>query len=205
MSPGAQRSFQFLALMIMTYIPTDQTADDLPAIETLLDVAFGIARRTKTSYRLREGSAPQAGLSLVVREEGFGLVGALSFWPLAIGPVQTPALLLGPLAVHPQRQNLGIGRALMNDGIARATLQGHSLMMLIGDAPYYARVGFQPVPQGQIDVPGPVDAKRLLALELVPGTLAKAHGLALASWRWAEITVPRATTSGWPRRAAVPG
>ncbi len=194
-----------MALMIMKYFPTDQTAADLPAIDALLDVTFGIARRTKTSYRLREGSAPQAGLSLVVREEALGLVGALSFWPLAIGPVQTPALLLGPLAVHPQRQNLGIGRALMNEGMRRATAHGHGLMILIGDAPYYARVGFQAVPQGQIEVPGPVDARRLLALELVPGTLAKARGLALPTWRWAEITAPRATTSGWPRRAAVPG
>ena len=180
--------------MTVTLVPTDQFPDDLPAIEDLLDLTFGLSRRTKTSYRLRDGSDPVPGLLLIVGEPSFGLVGAISFWPIAIGAAETPALLLGPLAVHPERQNIGIGRALMNEGIARAKTLGHKLVILIGDAPYYARVGFAQVPAGQIEVPGPVDPKRLLYLELVPGALALAHGLALPAWRWTEINALRATT-----------
>ena len=76
-------------------------ASDEAEIENLLDRAFGIGRRTKTSYRLREGNRAVAGLSLVIREAGLGIVGTVSFWPLRIGAAGTPALLLGPLAVHP--------------------------------------------------------------------------------------------------------
>ena len=47
---------------------------DEAAIEHLLDLGFGLSRRTKTSYRLREGSTPVSGLSLVVEEPGFGLL-----------------------------------------------------------------------------------------------------------------------------------
>jgi predicted N-acetyltransferase YhbS len=91
------------------------------------------------------------------------------------------------LAVHPARQSRGIGLALMRQGIARAKAKGHELIILIGDAPYYARVGFQQVPLGQMDMPGVFDPKRLLYLELKPGALGKAKGLALPPWRWREI------------------
>jgi len=180
--------------MTFPIIPEDQANADQPAIEHLLDLSFGLSRITKTSYRLREGNTAAHGMSLVVREPGFGLVGAISFWPLVIGKMETPALLLGPLAVHPERQNLGIGRALMNEGIARAKARGHALIILVGDEPYYARVGFARVPEGQIQLPGPVDLKRLLFLELQKGALKKAKGLALAPWRWRQINALRATT-----------
>ncbi|MEO9167851.1 MAG: N-acetyltransferase [Aestuariivirga sp.] len=174
---------------------TEQHPQDQAEIETLLDLAFGIGRRTKTSYRLREGNVAAAGLSLIVREDGFGIVGSISFWPVLIGEAQTSALLLGPLAIHPQRQNLGIGRSLLHDSLARAKTLGHKLIILIGDAPYYLKAGFQYAPVGQIEMPGPVDPKRLLYLELETGMLAQAHGMALPPYRWKEIIALRAATS----------
>ena len=164
-------------------------AIDQPLFEQLLDIAFGIERRVKTSYRLREGSMPADGLSLVVRDGEVGVAGSISFWPLAIGRAGTPALLLGPLVVHPQRQNLGVGLTLMQEGLARAKAQGHKLVILVGDAPYYARVGFQKLPEGQLLMPGPVDPARFLYVELVPGALAVTHGLVLPPHRFAEISV----------------
>lgn len=186
--------FAQLVPMTLNLTPQDQIASDEAEIENLLDATFGSSRRVKTSYRLREGSVAAPHLSLVIRESGFGLVGAISFWPLFIGAAHAPALLLGPLAVHPDCQNLGIGRALMNEGISRAKRLGHKLIILIGDAPYYARVGFAQVPEGQIEVPGPVDPKRLLFLELQDGALKQSGGLALPPWRWLEISGPHATT-----------
>ena len=111
----------------------DTTSHDHDAIEHLLDLAFGSGRHSKTSYRLREGNAAIAGLSLVTRDPGVGVSGTISFWPLAIGARQSPALLLGPLAVHPDRQGLGIGLALMREGLARAQALGHGLVLLVGD------------------------------------------------------------------------
>jgi len=183
-----------MALMTFSLAPLEQTSADIAEIENLLDLTFGLSRRTKTSYRLREGSEPVAGLSLVIKEAGIGLVGAISFWPLRIGADGTTALLLGPLAVHPERQKMGIGRALMHEGIARASARGHQFITLIGDPPYYRRVGFRQVPEGQLQVPGPVDPKRLLYLELQVGALALAHGLMLPDWRWKELNALHAAT-----------
>jgi predicted N-acetyltransferase YhbS len=163
-------------------------AADHLAIEQLLDLTFGLSRSAKTSYRLREGNVAIAGLSLVTRETGFGVTGAISFWPMKIGDAGSDALLLGPLAVHPQRQNIGIGRALMHAGLDKAKAQGHRLVILVGDEPYYARVGFKKVPYGQIELPGPVDPDRLLYLELTPGSLILAKGLVLPPFRFEEIS-----------------
>jgi predicted N-acetyltransferase YhbS len=161
-----------------------QTESDSEEVESLLDQCFGLARRTKTTYRLREGERPVASLGLTARDETGRLVGAISFWDLAIGEAGTSALLLGPLAVAPHVQGLGVGRALMRRGIAEARDLGHSLILLVGDAPYYERVGFRQVPPGQLLLPGPVDQARFLYLELVPGSLQAARGLVLGKRRF---------------------
>lgn len=180
----------------MTFVLHDATAADQPAIEHLLDLSFGIDRRTKTSYRLREGSEAVAGLSLVIHDQAVGLAGCISFWPLAIGASGTPGLLLGPLAVHPERQNLGIGLALMGEGLARAKAQGHRLVVLVGDEPYYARVGFKKLPRDLLQLPGPTNPDRFLYLELQPGALDGVSGMVLPPHRFAEksaaLAVPHA-------------
>ncbi len=179
-----------------SHIVEEVQSADAAHIELLLDKSFGIDRRTKTSYRLREGNSPVAGLSLVIRDSEVGISGAISFWPLKIGNRGTDALLLGPLAVHPERQNLGIGLALMREGLARAKAMGHGLVILVGDLPYYARVGFARLAEDRLLLPGPVDPKRFLYLELVPGALADAQGLVLPPHRHAEISAALAIPHG---------
>lgn len=174
----------------------DVQAADAAQIELLLDKSFGIDRRSKTSYRLREGNSPVAGLSLLIRDKEVGISGAISFWPLKIGRKGMDALLLGPLAVHPGRQNLGIGLALMRDGLGRAKALGHALVLLVGDEPYYARVGFARLPENRLLLPGPADPKRFLYLELVPGVFAQAQGLVLPPHRFAEISAALAIPHG---------
>jgi hypothetical protein len=51
----------------------ETSPEDHDAVEHLLDLSFGSDRRSKTSYRLREGNAPVPGLSLVVRDQGVSL------------------------------------------------------------------------------------------------------------------------------------
>jgi predicted N-acetyltransferase YhbS len=176
---------------------------DQPAIEHILDLTFGLERRTKTSYRLREGNRPAAELSFVAKDAELGLVGAISFWPLKIGSKGSDALLLGPLAVHPERQNIGIGRALMHAGIGKARSQAHRLIILVGDEPYYARVGFRCAPLGRFIMPGPVDPK------LAEGALADAEGLVLPPHRYQELSasfaVPHRTEAGEQQPEAYQG
>ncbi len=182
--------------MAAAFTVENTTPTDHSLIEHLLDLSFGIDRRIKTSYRLREGSSPAPGLSLVVRDVEVGLAGSISFWPLVIGGYGRPALLLGPLVVNPERQNIGVGRALMLEGLQRAKAAGHQLVVLVGDAPYYARVGFQKLPEGQLLLPGPVNPDRFMYLELVEGSLAKVHGLVLPPHRFKAISAPLAHPHG---------
>jgi predicted N-acetyltransferase YhbS len=187
---------------IVTIIVEPALDSDLACIEDLLDLSFGLSRHTKTSYRLREGNQAVKGLSFVVRDEAIRLSGAISFWPLKVGETGTDALLLGPLAVHPARQNVGIGLALMRHGLARAGGDGHRLILLVGDEPYYARAGFRRVPDRRLMLPGPVDPARFLHLELDEGALESAKGLVLPPHRHSEIFVQRPSRSHMAQMAA---
>ena len=129
------------------------------AVAALLDLAFGPGRLARSAYRLREAGAPVDGLSFVALEDG-ALLGSIRYWPIRIGAAE--ALLLGPLAVHPDRQGEGIGLGLMRRSLRAAEGQGRSGVLLVGDPPYYARVGFAAVAPGRIAFPGPVDEARLL-------------------------------------------
>ena len=164
-------------------------------IESLLDEAFGLSRLAKTSYRLREGERPVDGLSHVAMEPGRGLVGCISFWRIHVGDDGPPTLLLGPLAVASDRRGIGIGRALMRDGLSRARGMGYALVILVGDEPYYGRIGFRKAPEDRLILPGPVDPDRLLYLELAGGSMGKARGLVLPPHRFAQraLSGPRGT------------
>lgn len=150
--------------------------EDKGAIEFLLDMAFGPGRFAKTAYRLREGVDCIPGLSLVAMEDGI-LRGSIRYWPIQIGAAQTPALLLGPLAVDPVHRGRGIAVRLMELSLEKAAAFGHHIVVLVGDEPYYARVGFSAAMARGLSLPGPVDLKRLLARELTPGALAGVSGM----------------------------
>ena len=148
---------------------------DVAAREALLDEAYGTARFAKSSERLREGRLPAGGLSLVA-VDGRRLVGTVRLWNIVAGP-RCDALLLGPLAVHPDCRNRGIGTTLMRRAIARARLAGHAAILLVGDLAYYGRFGFSAASTGALWMPCRYERDRLLALELKPGALAGARGL----------------------------
>jgi predicted N-acetyltransferase YhbS len=140
----------------------EATMADAGAIEALLDAAFAPGRKRRTAYRLRDGAAPDPGLSLVARDDAAGLAGSLQCWPVALWADGRawPLVLLGPVAVRPDAQGRGVGSALMDACMARA---GERPMLLIGDEPYYGRWGFHAADTGGWIPPGPVDRHRLLA------------------------------------------
>ena len=154
--------------------------DDADAREALLDRAFGPARFRKTCQKLRAGRLPAQGLSLVARivrrDRGEGeLVGTVRLWHVMAGG--TPALMLGPLAVDDGLRTHGIGARLMEEAITRARAFGYEAILLVGDAPYYARFGFARRHTLALRMPGPVEAERFLGLELKPNALMAAKGL----------------------------
>jgi predicted N-acetyltransferase YhbS len=103
-------------------------------------------------------------------------VGGIRFTAIRMGE-REGAALLGPLVVDPAVTGKGYGKALVEEGLARAKAEGFALVLLVGDMPYYGRFGFQPVPPGRISLPGPVDPARLLAVELAPGALTGVTGM----------------------------
>jgi predicted N-acetyltransferase YhbS len=145
------------------------------AIDALIDAGFGPGRYAKTAYRLREGVDPDPRLSFVAEaDEGGALLGSVRFWPVSIGARQS--LLLGPLAVEPKLRGQGIGINLMQRGIAEARRLDYESVILVGDEPYYARVGFAKLPPGRLVFPGPVDPNRVLGLALKPNALVSLAG-----------------------------
>lgn len=152
----------------------EEAPGEAGAREALLDRAFGAARFAKTSERLREGRLPVLALS--ARDAEGALVGTVRLWAVAAGD-GTRALLLGPLAVAPEHRGRGIGSKLMRRALNRAAAAGHGAMLLVGDAPYYARFGFSAALTRDLEMPGPVERHRFLGYELVAGALAGARGL----------------------------
>jgi predicted N-acetyltransferase YhbS len=168
----------------------NERTSDVAAREALLDHAFGETRRRKTSERLRAGRLPAEGLAFVALEAK-RVVGTARLWDIACAN-GAPALLLGPAAVEGSFRNRGIGAALVRHAVAQAQKLGHDAVILVGDAPYYSRFGFTAELTGAVGLPGPVDRRRLLALELVPGALASAHGMIRATGRMVAAAQRRA-------------
>lgn len=151
------------------------TDADTAAIEALHDRVSGPGRYAKSSYRVREGLTGHSRWCHGVWTGGV-LVAAIRFTPISIGGRAGP-LLLGPLAVERRLKGEGLGKGLVALGLAAAAADGVPLVVLVGDASYYARFGFVTVPFGCIVMPGPVDPARLLARELRAGALADFAGM----------------------------
>lgn len=168
----------------MSFTISAETANDAQAIERLHARTFGPGRYVLSAYRLREHIDHRLELSFTARI-GTLLAGSVRQLPIRIGT--TPALLLGPLTVEPPFRSLGLGRALLDRAIKDATAQGHRLILLVGDEPYYARVGFTKLPKGNVTMPGPVDPERLLVRELVSGAAEGLSGAVRPDWSAAAI------------------
>lgn len=175
-----------LALATPAFHVRDEVASDVAARETLLDAAFGPTRFAKTCERLREGRLPADGLALVAEAASGRLIGTVRLWHVEAGSAGA-ALMLGPIAVEAQARSLGLGAALIRVAIDRARRFGHRAIVLVGDAPYYARFGFEPEATLGLDLPGPVERARFLGLDLVDGALAGATGMVAATGAFETI------------------
>jgi predicted N-acetyltransferase YhbS len=142
-----------------------ETPEDGPAVEALIGRAFGPGRYAKAAERLREGRQPLLDLSHVAWQ-GEAIVGCCRMWSISIGAA--PALLLGPFAVEPEWRSLGLGAALIEAACAAAEVEGHGLIFLVGDAPYFEPMGFTIAPPGRLVMPGPVDPRRMMLKALKP-------------------------------------
>lgn len=134
-------------------------------IEQLLDRAFGPERHARTAYRIRTGVNWLAALSFAALDDDDMLVGTIQIWPVALTDTKSrahPLLMVGPVAVLPERQDEGFGKALMAASLGSLDPEASFPQVLIGDEPYYGRWGFSAAATSGWRCPGPWDQERLL-------------------------------------------
>jgi predicted N-acetyltransferase YhbS len=147
------------------FISRPVTSADYAELQTLHDRVFGPGAYTRTAYRLREGMPQQSPFCRVVARMPGAIIASIRFTPITIGGT-AGALLLGPLAVDAAFANQGYGRRLIGEGLEAARIADIALVLLVGDASYYAKLSFESVATGAIKLPGPFDPRRLLAAHL---------------------------------------
>ena len=137
-----------------------ETPGDAARIEALLDQAFGPGRFVKVSERVREFARYRPDLSFCAVDSG-QIVGVVRLWDIRIGT--TPALFLGPLAVHSGRRLDGLGGRLVQNAGEAADALREGPILLVGDSPYFERLGYSAAATRGVRLPGPVDPRRVLA------------------------------------------
>ena len=167
-----------------TIIPLAEIDPQL--VEDLLDAAFGEDRKSRTAYKVREGMDVLDGLSIAaVDEENSELIGTIQSWPVALtdeSGKMHPVIMVGPVAVHPECQREGIGRAMMS-ALLKEVQPGENLpLVMIGDPEYYQRFfDFSAERTGGWSLPGPWEPERLLA-RIAPNVSVPEKG-SLGPWK----------------------
>ncbi len=160
-----RRAIQAESERLALYKLEEETEADWWEVEALYDLCFAPGRTALSSYRLREGVLTVAPLCLTMRDDDGTLAAVIRYWPALIG--EHDVLLLGPIAVHPTRQGEGLGGLLIHESLAEARRLGWERVLLVGDAPYYGRFGFQRL-QG-VEMPPPTNPDRVLGFALKAG------------------------------------
>ena len=101
-------------------------------------------------------------LCFAAYNEDSQLFGTIQAFPVALtDPAGRahPLIMVGPVAIHPEHQGQGFGRALMatqSSAIEAVRNEGAAPLpqVLIGDEPYYGKFGFSEAPRGW-QCPGP--------------------------------------------------
>jgi len=119
-----------------------ETAEDAAAIRRVHEAAFPTAAEADLVERLRDSS--KAVIALVAEDEG-QIVGHILFSPVVLDPLAgTVGLGLAPLAVLPDYEKHGVGRRLVQNGLAECRAWGAGFVVVLGEPEYYGRFGFEP-------------------------------------------------------------
>ncbi|HEX4096466.1 MAG TPA: N-acetyltransferase [Caulobacteraceae bacterium] len=136
---------------------------DGPLVDALIERAFGPGRYAKASERVREFATFAPELS-VCAWSGERLLGCARMWHVRVAG--RPVMFLGPFAVEQGERNAGFGARLVARACEAAQAAGATHVVLVGDEPYFSRVGFAAAPGRQVILPGPVDQRRVLVRAL---------------------------------------
>jgi putative acetyltransferase len=119
-----------------------ETTADANGIRRVHEAAFPTAAEADLVERLRASS--KAVIALVA-EDGGRIVGHILFSPVALEPLAgTVGLGLAPVAVLPDHEKHGVGRRLVQNGLAECRAWGAGFVVVLGEPEYYGRFGFEP-------------------------------------------------------------
>jgi putative acetyltransferase len=161
---------------------------DHDAIFQLTKLAFGRDIEAKLMELLIKNNIYQKELSLVAINDD-EILGHILFTRISIEPKQENfnAVILGPLAVKPDSQRLGIGSKLIIKGIEVCKSQGYNSILVIGHPKYYPRFGFISASKNGLKSPLPVPDEAFMILELVPKSLKDVKGKIIFPTEFFEI------------------
>jgi putative acetyltransferase len=121
----------------------EERPQDFGGIRRVNQLAFQGDYEANVVDALRQ-NCPEV-LSLVARK-GDDVIAHIMFSPVRIVTTtgQTvQGMGLGPLAVHPDEQRLGLGSALCREGMQRMKQSGYPFVIVLGHPDYYPRFGFE--------------------------------------------------------------
>jgi len=155
-----------------SYIIRPEGAEDTDAIFEVNLQAFGQDGEARLVKELRRDGDFDYQLSLVAVSGG-RIIGHILFPPVTIiaDGIETAALALAPLSVHQDFQCLGIGAALIEEGLKECRRLGHRIVIVVGHPTYYPKFGFLPARAFGINAPFPCPDEAFMVLPLEDNAL----------------------------------
>lgn len=118
--------------------------DDASVIRSLIEQAFADAPHASGAEAgIVEKLRASGDLSVSLVAEQGDLIGHVAFSPVSIVESGSGWFGLGPVAVLPNRQQQGVGAALIRQSLARLEASAAAGCVVLGDPAYYSRFGFR--------------------------------------------------------------
>jgi len=167
----------------LNYDIRQEAEKDYNEIYSLIRTAFETAEvkdgdEQDFAVRLREDGNYIPQLALVA-DTGNGLIGHIMLTRTYLTNTdgsKTEVLLVAPLSVLLEYRDMGVGSALMKEGLCLAGKLGYRLVFLVGDPEYYKRFGFRSVSDFGIKNVNDIPDMYVLCLEIEEGILSGFEG-----------------------------
>ena len=132
-------------ITVPDYTIRDEQPSDADAIATATEDAFlgSDVPGERNEYLIAAALRDAGGLAVsLVADSAGDIIGHIAFSPITIDGQASTWYSLGPVGVVRRYQKLGVGAALIREGLARLRGLGAGGCVLVGHPSYYPRLGF---------------------------------------------------------------